>query len=258
LEPPALERFVVKQAVGDRMDRSRRRPANVRSLMMKILRGRSHVKRSGATLSALLVLGLVLSASASAAKPEWRGPLPQNFTISGSGMSLESPGGFFASCSSVTGSGQLLSHKKGTGTLTLSGCSTLPGFCFAWEGKSGEVKTTQLELEPVYIEKSTATVGILFKPQTGTTFAKLNCQLGSVGELKGSIVAKVPQRRSKEFSLEFMGFKGTQTPSKYENEAGVFVNSWLEIGYGQPLKFQNESWNGTPILHTESEIEFEK
>jgi hypothetical protein len=213
-------------------------------------------------LVVVLALGAISVASASAASPEFKrvSPLrPVAFTVAGSHLALAFNTGEVSVCNKVAGAGTLTGAKTGNATLTLSECGTMPHFCYSKGSNGHELKSVELEVIPVYTAKAEHRVGIELRPKVGTVFSELTCLYGNPVELRGSIIAEVSpiNSASKVFGFDFSGSKGIQSPSKYENEKGEFVNSWLELGFGTggPLKYQEESWEGKTTLTTAETIE---
>jgi hypothetical protein len=210
-------------------------------------------------ISALLITALA-AASASAAAPEFRGPaFPLPITVSGGPITLQTVSEDSGSCSVVSGEGALTGAKRGTITLHLTNCGTLPYLCYK-EGSSSKLDTVELELVPVFINKEEHRVGILLRPTVGTTFAHLGCIPNLKAELKGSLVAALGSTSlSKTHTLELKQSRGIQAISQYVGESGETINSWLE--FGQLFKgagFQREGWSTNLTLTATKEFEISR
>jgi hypothetical protein len=209
------------------------------------------------SMAVLAVMAMAASAaSASAASPEFGSlgaKFPDKFTVSGSGLNVETPAtGALGSCSKATGSGSITGHKSGTATLSFTGCSAMPKFCGS--GEKG-FKTAELETIPVYLNKAQSphAVDVLFRPKVGNTFATLTCGgLPETGRLIGSVLATISPVNflRSNYTVTF-----SQNVTSYETEAGGRANSWLELEY-EGQKPERESWNSGGLgLVTESNIE---
>jgi hypothetical protein len=225
---------------------------------MQIVRGSS--KRVGVTVAmfAVLAVGLISASSAAAASPEFRGLAakePTSFSISGGSLHIETATGAITACESIAGKGSITGPKTALGSITLSGCSTFINYCHGKGLPSGELKTVELEIIPVYTVKAPQKVGLEFRPKSGSTFAALESPFGNQCELAGSLIAQITPINSatSQFTLVFSGNRGTQTPKQYENPSQELVNSWLETvnqGY-----FTKESWNAGATFKTGRSLE---
>jgi hypothetical protein len=212
--------------------------------------------KSGSALAAfvaVLAIGVVMSASASAALPEFvpgaKESFPATFTTTAGPSTWSLPGENSWSCSSIAGAGTISSAKSVTSTtLDFKGC----GFerlgskiwCTSPGAEKGEIRTTASEGTLVYTSKAAKTVGILFKP-TGS----FSCL--ATGEIRGSIVLPITSvnTRTSEFWLDStLGNKG------YENEAGEKKTATLETNWTRET-FGPLYWVFESKLHTNKNLE---
>jgi hypothetical protein len=192
-----------------------------------------HKLKSGfVLLIAMLALGAVGVSSASAALPEFslgvKERLPATFEgkIGTNSWSVQGIQWSWA-CTSGSMSGSITGEKTISDTITFNGCKSGQKSCRS-EGaeKVDEIKTQPLTGTLVYINKTTKTTGILFKPTSGTAIAKLLC-FGDRGEVKGSIVMAINPRNTltKTFTLEanpaISAYEGIEAALKV-NFSGIF------------------------------------
>src|SRR5579859_758734 len=121
---------------------SRRRPTITSQGAVDMRR----VRTSGLCCMAILALSATITASASAALPEFAGPFPVPFTAKSGLTRLETVKGAVITCLSDTGSGEVTGPKTGTVTITFTGCElvTLGLSCNTVGVPPGDIVTTQL------------------------------------------------------------------------------------------------------------------
>jgi hypothetical protein len=105
--------------------------------------------------------------------------------------------------------------------------------CKSASGGSEEIIANTLTAKLRYIDEATDEVGLVFAPETGTTFASFTCtDLGQEQHLtvKGSVIGRITPVRTfaKTFKIEFAQAKGVQKPTAYE-EGGKKVTAFLEM-----------------------------
>jgi hypothetical protein len=185
----------------------------------------------GLSLVAVLLLGGIATASASAAKFEAKPSFPVNFTASGNAGLLETVAGRRVSCTSSTGVGAVANGTEvSVSAVTFTGCfaeGIKPLECTTTGQASGVIKTNPIKGSPVDIDKAHTKAGILLEATAGV-FTEFNCKLGAfVNEnikVEGSIIANVKATDlnvfTKELHLELLAVKGSPVVSQVE-EAGA-------------------------------------
>ncbi len=190
---------------------------------------RRKIGSMGLSLVAVLLVGGIATASASAAKFEAEPSFPVNFTASGSAGLLQTAKGRTVACQNSAGSGAVAGASAVSGVeVTFTGCfaeGIKPLECTTAGQASGVIKTKAIKGTPVDIDKAHTKAGILLEPEeAGGLFAEFNCKLGAaVNEtlkVKGSIIAKVKDTDlnvfTKELHLELLAVKGSPVVSQVE------------------------------------------
>jgi hypothetical protein len=210
-----------------------------------------------AALLTIFVLGGLASASASAALPEFvpgvKESLPATFKVVGGSATWHVSGSSWV-CSGLTASGTISATKTVTGTkIVFTTCfferSGGKVWCTTKGAEKGEIRTEALEGTLVYISKAAKTVGIDFKPQSGTSLGGFNCLTGET-EIRGSVVLPITSvnLRTSKFTLS-----ATVGPTEYETESGGKATAAMEsnwLGTFAPL-----SWQFTSNLETNKSLE---
>jgi hypothetical protein len=156
---------------------------------------RSTLRSALVALMAVLALGAVATASASAATPEFTGTFPNTFVLGGTnGFSMITEGKHEVVSCGGTNTGELTAAKVAAATLAFTGCrNTGRPTCQTAGAKEGEVRTAALAGKLVSIDKGRE-VGIDFTPKTGTTFAEMECS-GTAGKetlkVRGALILTV-------------------------------------------------------------------
>ncbi len=218
-------------------------------------------------LVAVLAMGAVAVASASAALPEFQQGgkgLAKAVKFSGSagGPAIRQDG---PSCSGLTMTGEI----SGANTLadvviTFKGCKQdlppLGGYkpCENTGFGKEEMVTPQLSGKIGYVNKSTKEVGLLLEPSTGTQIAECNYD-GShkyVFKLRGSVIGQLKpvNIESTEFSL---AYKGSETKQEITHFEGEEVIHHLEM-FNTPFtekKYIDGSYEGTTNIVTAESLE---
>jgi hypothetical protein len=209
-------------------------------------------------LVAMVALGSLAAASASASLPEFTGPFPIRHEASYGEVKFETTTGSRLECSNApghggTGTGEITAAKTITLKLTLKGCKYASLYACKTEGASeGEIRTGSIKGTLVYLAKATKEVGIAFNPYEPktleeakvppTTLASINCSNAAAITLRRTLLGHVRPVNTATTGFEqwFAQNNGQQTPSKYENEgaewsgvAEVAVNagSFKEAGF---------------------------
>lgn len=212
-----------------------------------------------AALAAVFALAAVASASASAALPEFspgaKESFPASFEGKGGSATWYLPNGGSWTCTSSSMSGSVSAAKTVSGvTILFTECRYQNGEggtnrCTTEGLKEGEIETKTLEGTLVYRSKTSKTVGVVFKPQTGTSLGSFKCQ-GATGEIRGSILMPITTVNKLEthFTLS-----STQGSKEYENEKGEKQTAKLETDW--PSSFGPLSWEMTDELVTSKKLE---
>lgn len=229
---------------------------------------KSMLKGALGALMVVLALSAAVSASASAALPEFATGPGEKLTETKYKMreglpwtGWETTQGDTFACSDQgaagksTFEGSFLGPKTVSGKFVFTRCSL---GCKSEGAKLEEIATVELEGTLVYISKATKKVGITFKPKSGKYLTKFKYCDGFPGEVKGSII--IPLRG--ELNTLAYGFgvgplnetKGIQQINQYENEEGKLVSSELSTEWPSgrtilPLawdwRYENERYNET-------------
>jgi hypothetical protein len=195
----------------------------------------------GLIFAAVLAIGLMTAAAASAAAPEFNPGTLNTFTGTSGAGTLESSAAENVTCTSDTTTGEITGVKTvGSVMVSFSGCSsTEKGGCSvdsAGAG-SGKVLTSTLdgELGTVKTTEAKSGVGLLLLPTTGTTFVELlgSCLALSPAKVTGQVAgeANTIKTSSTGGTLTFIGSKGTQS-IKEINVLGTIVKPALKAFSG--------------------------
>ncbi|MDX6588937.1 MAG: hypothetical protein QOI84_211, partial [Solirubrobacterales bacterium] len=204
------------------------------------------------SLVAVLLLGGIATASASAATFAAEPSFPVSFTATGGKGTLETKAGRKVTCLKSTGSGEV------------SGAETVVKVAVAFQGCAakvevvaeqgaevvpcqtglvpGEITTKSIKGKPVDINAAKTEAGLLLEPE-GELFAEFNCGGAVTLKVKGSIIGKVPNAQLNEFrtslNLEFKAKKGTPEPNQVEGagEKHVLLTKGESGVPGQSFEF---------------------
>jgi hypothetical protein len=187
-------------------------------------------------LVAMLTLGALTSASASAALPEFHHAkeIALGYTLNGGEVKFKTNSGLSYGCASSKGEGSVTGAKTATAKLTFKGCRA--GFtpCQSEGAAAEEIKTGSLPVELVYISKEKHEAGLVFnyKPPLPFTFAKWACNGTSQG-IRNSIIAALTPVNTNTFShtvtFAETNKAGIQNPTQYEDEEGKLITAWAEM-----------------------------
>lgn len=190
----------------------------------------TRIKTVGSVLVAVFAMSSVLSATASAAKPEFVfGGVKKGFESKATGaVSLETTGGTKVKCLGGSGKGEI---EGGNGSKKLTkvivkftGCESTGFKCKTPTGATGEIITNELVGQLGYVEGTTK-VGLEMKPKTGTQFAEFECVGGIVKvKITGAVIGQLTPLNTK--------VKTTQHYTlAYRQTAGV--QEWKELVGGE-------------------------
>jgi hypothetical protein len=214
------------------------------------MRCRRKIGSTALSLVAVLLLGGIATASASAATFEAKPSFPVKFTATGGAGLLQTAKGRTVSCKESTGSGEVASATAVSGVaVTFKGCFAEGLAVLKCTGTgnvagSGEITTKPIKGEPVDIDKAHTKAGILLSPE-GELFAEFKCEFSTLVvetvKVKGSVIGKVKDtdvnKFTKELHLELIEVKGTPMPNQVE-EAGE-KHVLLTKGEGtEPFEFE--------------------
>jgi hypothetical protein len=184
-------------------------------------------RRVGIAVSAALMLASVATASASAALPDFEGVFPNKYTMTMKGsVNFATTTGSEFSCTGRSATGSITGAKAGNMNITFSVCK-VAGECTSEGASRNQIKTTELEVTPVYISKTEKRVDLYLKPKVGTLFASCVSLFGGPHEIRGSVLASISPLNSstKSFTLTTTQAGGKMEPRSYENEKGELVKS---------------------------------
>jgi hypothetical protein len=194
-------------------------------------------------LLASLAVSAWAAASASAALPEFSGPIPTTFTAKSGATTLETVKGAKITCTADTGGGEVSGPKTGTIKLTFTGCElvTLALPCNTVGVPPGEIITNTLLMTLGYISiEPKKEVGIDLSTATGAPLMEFVCGALKVS-VTGSVIGKVLPinklvKPPAHFTLKFTQAAGKQKPTHFSGGpidvpftsfGGPFVESGL-------------------------------
>lgn len=191
------------------------------------------VRRGICMMVAAIALGSLAAGSAAAEElptlPYWwsAGSFPISISFTSGKALIETSTGVTECPWGVSGTGSITGFKKGHAVLTFQQCK-----CTSEGQVAGTIKTSELEVTPVYYSKANKLVALYLKPPVGTTFAKFSCG-GLVGqaEMRGALLVEfrpINEMRTTFEGLVLEGTKGTIFPGSYENEKGELVKITFE------------------------------
>jgi hypothetical protein len=163
-------------------------------------------------------------------------------------------------CEGVEVNGKATGSKTVNGKFVFKGCNS--GSCKSPTGKEGEVVTEELQGTLVYIAKSAKTVGIVFRPQTGSALATFRCEGTVYRELRGSIIVPVgpPNLKRLGFEEKTLGLtgEGAQLITEYENGRGEKIHAGMEANWPSPEFWNALGWGvGEFFVNTNKEVEIQ-
>jgi hypothetical protein len=222
-----------------------------------------------ATALAALALSAIATAVAGAAQPELvkEGkagvPLTQRkFTTERKGetLTLENANKETVKCTEEKGSGEgVLNSTKAVEKVTVEffGCKSGTGLKCENNGAE-KIKTNALNGEIGYIKGTAGTtkvVGLLLKPETGTTFATFVCGGFANNTVTGAVIGEMTPKNVRVKTTEF--FKAI-----YEKGATAGSQKFTELeGEGAPKTLQSSLFGGTPKASNEqgdAQVKFEE
>ena len=171
---------------------------------------------------AALALGATVTASASAALPEFGGPFPVPFTSKSGVTTLETVKKAVIRCAADTGVGEVSGPKTGSVKITFTGCElvTLGLPCNTVGVPPGEIVTASLLMTLGYINEPKKEVGVDLSTATGAPVMEFVC--GPLRTLvDGSVIGKItpvnkPVAPPGHFTLKFTQALGKQKPTHFE------------------------------------------
>jgi hypothetical protein len=234
---------------------------------MRHLRSIRHI---GLALVAVLLLGGIATASASASGFEAEPSFPVKFTATAGKGFLETKAGRKVTCLKSKGSGEV------SGAVTVAKVAVAFEGCFAKvkvvaeQGAEvvpcqsglvpGEITTKSIKGKPVTLGTLKAEAGLLLEPESGELFAEFNCGGVVTLKVKGSIIGKVPNAQLNEFrttlNLEFKAKKGTPEPNQVEGagEKHVLLTKGESALPGQSFEFEESGIQEATVGETVIEM----
>jgi len=212
---------------------------------------------------AVLIFSAVATASASAAKPEFKSPggFPVKFNATSGAGKLVTTAGRIVNARSDHVSGEITGAKTAKNIVVVFTEATAveSGITF----NCGTITTNKLTAEPNYLTNpnSATEVGLDLKPESGTVFAEFKCTAGFLTEtlkVTGSVVGKITptNKLTKSYPLVFAQTGGKQ---KYEGYfvGSTFTKDILETSGSGATVFGPEcsGIEGTDSITTEKEVE---
>jgi hypothetical protein len=189
------------------------------------------------------------------------------FTVSGGAGELNTEGGNFVECESVTGEGRFTTPETGKVKLTLHGCRTIFGITCTTPGDpSGTITTTELPFHLKTVDhqgEGEPRPGILVTPGSGEAahggphFWSVECSFAGVLEvggtgLVGTITSPAERTPSNTETLRFSETapgSGIQTHRVVTNDAAVTEEYDLKASF-------NESPTETTAIEAETTLTF--
>lgn len=175
-------------------------------------------------ISALAVLALAATATgtASAALPEFVGPIPVPFTAKSGVTTLETVKKATITCTSDTAAGEVTGSKTGSVKITLSGCEfvTIGLPCNTPGVPPGEIITNQLMMTLGYISAPKHEAGVDLSTATGGPLIEAVCGPLRVIVAGSAIGRIIPVNKviapPGHFTLRFTQALGKQKPTHFE------------------------------------------
>jgi len=164
-------------------------------------------------LLAALSVSAVLVAPATAALPEFVGPIPNPFKSTSKKTTLETIGKTKVTCAASTDTGELTGPQSGVVTISFSGCEALKFPC-ATPGVAGEIRTGTLTMTLGYVSRVPKEVGIDLSSPTGAPITTFICG-NLTGTVEGSVIGVITPINKltlppRHFTLKFKQKKGKQ------------------------------------------------
>lgn len=224
---------------------------------------RSMFRSALVALAGTLALVSVMSASASAALPEFQQKgkgleKAVKFTVKSAWGQLESKAGDELICASESVTGETHGvNEVGNVVIRFTGCNEggIIGACTSTGAKAGEVVSVSLSGRLGYLSKSEHRVGLLLQPSTGEQIAECTYHgsLKEIFRLKGSIIGRLSpdgeelhkEGESEETTAFLLAFnkatgKGEQLWTHFEGEEALHT---LELTpWFSPRVFEKAAW----------------
>ncbi len=170
----------------------------------------------------LTVVGAVCAGGASAASaalPEFVGPVPLPFTSTLKATTLETVGTLKITCTGGSDAGEITGPKTLTVRIKFTGCMLNGLRCGS--GAAGEIETPPLIGTLGYIKQATKDVGLDLSQPAGAPFMAFTCNEDLTVVVQGSVIGTIrPLNKNvappKHFTLKFTQKKGKQKPTKFE------------------------------------------
>jgi hypothetical protein len=214
---------------------------------------RSKFRGGFVLLVAVFALSAVGVSSASAALPEFTGRFPDKMILTDTHeVKFETAeGGGIVCLTGLDAEGSITGAKTAAAKLTLKGCR-YPGAeqrkCTSTGMKTGEIRTEEVSVVPVYTSKASKTVGLDFNentkklPKEEPTFAKFTCEYEWSETVRGAVIVPITpvNTETSSFTLSLKSSAGKQLPTWFENEEGTKITNVLEGTSGGGTTFFQE------------------
>jgi hypothetical protein len=185
-----------------------------------------YLSTAGIALLAVLALGVVGVASASAALPEYKtATFPVSFTgTNSSTLKLTLKSAFnTVECSTSKSKGSVANATEATGvTVTYTGCKEATKNCTTSGKAAGEVETKSLKGVLGYLNKTAKEAGLSLKPESGSVFAEFTCEGGALNKVEGCTIGQVTP-------VNTLSLKGSLT---FEENANKNGQKWTKFEGG--------------------------
>jgi hypothetical protein len=185
---------------------------------------RSKLRSGFVLLAAMLALSAILSAAASAAKPEFEGPFPNKFKYTGGATSF-SNSQFTGSCLSSKGEGSFTSAKAGSIQITFTGCGLGSGTACTTKGAArGTIVSGSIPIAVGYLKRTPKEVGLELNHGTAL-FAEFTCGgFTEEGGMRGALFGPLTPINTSTTTYAL----GSTTKTHFEELASISLEiNWL-------------------------------
>jgi hypothetical protein len=216
------------------------------------------IRTAGLILVAMLAIGALAAATASAALPELvnskgEALVKKKYTSKSGASTLETEKNGAVKCKEGTDTGESTGPKTGTSTVTFTGCESASIKCKTSGAKTGEI-ITKATSKLVYINEKEKTVGLAL----AATESTIECSILQKLKVRGSVIGVLTPVNTvaEEFTLTFKQKKGVQEPTEYEEEGKKVKDITETEGSGiKTFKFEPSGLETTDTLKFEEKVE---
>jgi hypothetical protein len=181
------------------------------------------LRSTPAVLVAVLALGALAAASASAALPEFKVPgakYPVSFTGTSTAVHLQENGGGSYTCTSSSIAGEITGPKEvGKVVMKFAGALGCGGFC-QQTGHEGSWETKELKGRIAYLAKTGKKVGLLLEAATEPVATCPRTGGTQIWKIEGSLIGEIGPvlRSTKAYVLAYEKSGATQALRHFEGE----------------------------------------